>query len=189
MKSIIVSGDKRYGLSKTLKEKFPEAFFASRKTGFDFTKHEDTRCFVEMSLEYDVYISCSSLHSFLQTKLLHDVYKNWKENSHKGHIIALGSSADTPVKGSAWIYPIEKKSLRTYCRNLSQRVLGGGDSISSGVRVTYLSPGYVDTPKANEDHPEVKKIQTEYLANTIQWLLNQPEEYNISELCVDPIQP
>ncbi|MCC6138230.1 MAG: hypothetical protein IT287_06335, partial [Bdellovibrionaceae bacterium] len=39
---IIVSGNSKYGLGKSLFYKFPEAVFCSRSTAFDFT-HEEHR--------------------------------------------------------------------------------------------------------------------------------------------------
>ncbi|MCC6138537.1 MAG: hypothetical protein IT287_07880 [Bdellovibrionaceae bacterium] len=141
-----------------------------------------------MSLEYSIYISCSSLDKFAQTLLLQTVVQHWEKNHHKGHIIVLGSSADTPVKGTSWIYPAEKKALRAYARNLSQKVLGGHGAPSNGIRTTYISPGYLDTPDANDKHPAVVKLNCDYVTEVITWVLAQPQHVNISELCLDPLQ-
>lgn len=185
---IIVSGNGTYGLGKSIYARFPNASFYSRTNGFDFLKPEDRHRFSELSLGHSVYISCSALENFAQTLLLKDVVKKWEEHNHKGYIIVLGSSADTPVKGTSWLYPAEKKSLRAYTRNLSQKVLGGHGNASNNIRATYLSPGYLDTPEANEKHPEMKKLDCAYVADVIAWLLMQPSNVNISELCLDPLQ-
>lgn len=185
---IIVSGNGSYGLGKSIYKTFPQAKFCSRTNGFDFLKTDDRYRFAEMTLQYSTYISCSSLEGFAQTLLLETVYKVWEKHSHQGHIIAIGSSADVPVKGTAWIYPVEKKSLRSYMRNLSQRVLGGHGTRSNHIRTTYLSPGYLDTPEANEKHPGVRKLDCDYVAGVIAWLLSQPSAVNISELSLDPLQ-
>ncbi len=189
MKRIMVTGNKEYGLAQALGKVFPEAEFFSRSTtGTDLKKHEVREEIAQQSLEYDVYISCSCLSQFRQTLLLEQVYHTWRNNSKSGQIVCLGSSADTPVKGHGWLYPIEKKALKAYCRNLSLETLGGHGQRPSGLRVTYLSPGYLDTPKANAKHPEIKKINLEYLAKMIQWVLEQPPEININEISLDPIQ-
>lgn len=189
MKKIIVSGNPNYGLAQALNEIFPEAEFYSRShNGFDFKVHENHSEFARRSLGFDVYISCSCLSRFRQVLLLEEVYNTWINENHSGQIIVLGSSADTPVKGTPWIYPIEKKALRAFCRNLSMASLGGHGSKPSGIRMTYLSPGHIDTPKANQKHPGVDKLDPSYLAQIIKWVIDQPVEVNISELCLDPIQ-
>lgn len=185
---MIVSGNGTYGLGKSIYNKFPYAKFCSRTNDFDFLQESERWRFAEMSLQYDVYVSCSALDQFAQTLLLQTVVQVWEKHQHQGTIIVIGSSADTPVKGSSLIYPAEKKSLRAYARNLSQKVLGGHGTTSNGIRVTYLSPGYLDTPQANEKHPHVRKLNCDYIADTIAWLLEQPKTVNISELCLDPIQ-
>lgn len=185
---MIVSGNATYGLGKSLSAKFPQAQFCSRTSGYDFLQESDRFRFAEESLSASVYISCSALDKFAQTLLLQTVVQTWEAKKHSGQIIVLGSSADTPVKGTSWIYPTEKKALRAYSRSLSQKVLGGHGSASNGIRVTYLSPGHLDTPEANKKHPEVLKLDCDYVTDVVAWLLSQPANINISELCLDPIQ-
>ncbi|MCJ8277260.1 MAG: hypothetical protein HRT44_01815, partial [Bdellovibrionales bacterium] len=124
-KKIMVSGNKNYGLANALSKIFPNADFYSRSTSeTDLARYEVREEFAEKSLDYDIYISCSCLSQFRQTLLLEKVYKKWHENNKKGQIICLGSTADTPVKATGWVYPIEKKALRAYCKNLSMDSLG-----------------------------------------------------------------
>ena len=186
-KKILIAGNQEYGLSSALYKKWPDATFVSRTTGLkmDLCQLKNQRTIGEMSLEYDVFISVSSLWKFHQTSLVQEVAKRWKENEHEGYIIAIGSSADTPVKASTWLYPGEKKALRSYCRGLSQMV--AGDNFS-GFKVTYLSPGWMDTPVEDKKHPAIPKLNLEYVANTVEWLINQPKNVNISELCLDEIR-
>lgn len=186
--SIVVSGNSTYGLGKSLYKVFPDAKFCSRRNGFDFLKSQDRYLFAESTLAHSVYISCSGLEGFAQTLLVESVYRAWEKNNHHGHIIAIGSSADTPVKGVVTVYPIEKKSLRAYMRNLSQRVLGGHGSRSNQIRTTYLSPGYLNTPAIEEKHPHIRKLDCDYVAEVIAWLLQQPKSVNLSEISLDPIQ-
>lgn len=186
---IVVSGNSKYGLAQSLKVKFPDAVFFSRsESNSNFTSSAELKKFAELSLIYNTYISCSCLYNFNQTLLLEAVAKCWLKNGHRGQIIVIGSSADSPVKGTDWLYPIEKKSLKAYCRNLSLMTLGGHDSKPCGFRITYLSPGYLNTPKANEKYPDIKKLDTDYIADLIHWLLEQPINININEISLDPIQ-
>ncbi len=189
-KSIIVSGNPKYGLAEAIHRRFPEARFFSRShSGTDFKNAENMDEFAKTSLKYEVYISCSCLSRFRQTLLLEAVYQEWLKAGKHGQIIAIGSTADTPVKGTPWLYPIEKKALKAYCRNLSFATLGGHGSKPSGIRVTYISPGYIDTPKARENHPGKSMLTSESVVDAINWVMGQPEGVNVSEIALDPIQP
>ena len=186
-KKILIAGNQEYGLSGALYKKWPDATFISRSTGLkmDLCLLKNQRHIAELSLEYDVFISVSSLWKFHQTSLVQEVSKKWKEQKHKGYIIAVGSSADTPVKASTWLYPGEKKALRAYCRGVSQMV--SGDNYC-GFKMTYLSPGWMRTPIEEKKHPDIPKLDLEYVANTVEWLINQPDTVNISELCLDEVR-
>ena len=188
-KSMIVSGNPNYGLGEALARKWPEARFYSRShNDSDFSKHDTILEFAKQSLNYEVYLSCSCLSRFRQTLLLEAVVQEWMKAGKKGLIVAIGSTADTPVKGTPWMYPIEKKALKAYCRNLSMAALGGHGSKPSGIRISYISPGYLDTPGANKSHPGVLKIDCDTIANTVEWVINQPEHINVSEIALDPVQ-
>ena len=110
---ILVAGNKNYGLAAELFKLYPDAFFASRTSGFDLTKNDDQKKLADLVLEYDVFINCSALHKFNQTVLLDTVYKKCTENNHRPYIICIGSTTDRVKKGGAWIYNAEKKALKT----------------------------------------------------------------------------
>jgi hypothetical protein len=182
---LLIAGNPTYGFSSALKARYPTATFASRSEGnWDLTTTEHKRQLASLSLQYDVFISVSCLWKFNQVLLVQEVISQWIKNDHAGYIIAIGSSADTPIKGTEWLYPVEKKSLRAYCRQLSQ--ISAGEN-KHKFKVTYLSPGNLHTPLQDEKMPQVNKIDCGYLANVVDWLLNQPWHINISELCLDRI--
>ena len=187
-KQIAITGNPDYGLAKALAKIVSADFFSRKCGGFDFSIEAKRLEFAELSKSYSIFVNCAALWRFQQTLLLEQVYKAWVAAGHQGHIINLGSTADTPVKGSDWVYPVEKKALRAYSRNLSFASLGGHGSRPSGIRITYLSPGYLNTPGMEKKYPGVKKIETDYVASVIAWLIAQPAHINISELCLDPIQ-
>tara|TARA_B100000809_G_scaffold234563_1_gene252062 strand:- start:113 stop:667 length:555 start_codon:yes stop_codon:yes gene_type:complete len=181
---IIIAGNPEYGLSKSVCKLHSDATFISRSHGnMDLTIPSRQREFAKLSLEYNIFISISCLWRFAQTELVQEVAKNWIERKH-GYIIAIGSSADTPIKGSAWMYPVEKKALRAYCRQLSQVSAGDNDC---KLKVTYLSPGNLHTPKQDEKLPGYPKLDCDYVASIIKWLIDQPTDVNISELCFDKL--
>ena len=155
------AGNPEYGLAKAIKEKFPNADFVSRDYGgFDLSIPSKQREVAELSMDYDIFIAVSCIWRFAQTEYVQEVAKRWIDRKH-GYIIAIGSSADTPVKGTAWMYPAEKKALRSYCRQLSQISAGENDC---KLKVTYLSPGNIHTPKQDEKMPDTPKLEPTYLA-------------------------
>lgn len=187
-KKILVTGNPKYGLAQGICSKM-KADFISRSNGFDLTNKENQLKCVNLSLDYDVFINSSALYGFNQVHLLQMVYERWEKEIHRGHIINLGSTADVSIKGTSWVYPIEKKALKAYSKNLSMAILGGHGENPSGIRVSYISPGHIKTESSDKKHPHVKKIDPEYLAEVILWVIKQPEGINISEMALDPIQP
>lgn len=183
--SILVAGNKNYGLANSIQNITSEAKFASRSTGYDLSIMSKQEELASESLHYDVFISVSSLYNYYQNQLIEKIVKTWYNNQHQGYILVIGSTADTPVPGTIWQYPAEKKSLRAYCRQISMLI---SSENPPPFRMTYLSPGNMNTPKAEEKRPEVPKLDTDYIVEIIGWLLNQPQNVNISELCLDRIQ-
>ena len=182
---ILVVGNKHYGQAQAIHKLYPDATFLSRSTGYNLQEHSVRVDIAKMSLDYDVFISVSTLSGFAQTKLVEEIMKLWWITNHPGYLIAFGSSADTPVKGTSWVYPAEKKALRAYCRQQGQAIAG---DTPPNWKVTYLSPGNLHTPKQDEKMPETPKLDTDYVASVIDWLISQPKNINISELCLDRIQ-
>ncbi len=188
-KSILIVGNRNYGLAHALSKKFPTATFVSRTdSGSDLANYDTREQLAQDSINFDIIVLCSCLSQFRQTLLLERIYSSWISKNIHGQIVCIGSTADTPVKGTPWLYPIEKKALKAYCRNLSMAALGGHGSSPSGIRITYVSPGYLDTPRTETKHPNVRKISADYLAAIIEWVLQQPDNVNINSISLDPIQ-
>jgi len=183
--NLLMAGNENYGLAKSIKKIYPNVVSLSRTSGYNLNKVEIRQQVAEISLNFDVFLLISALGDFNQTQLLKEIIVKWQEKNHKGYIIALGSSADTPVKGTSWIYPVEKKALRAYCRQLSQMV---ASEAPPDWKITYLSPGNLNTPRQEEKLPHVPKLDCDYVAKIIGWLISQPPNINISEMCLDQIQ-
>lgn len=192
----LIAGNPTYGLSSAISARLLDNWkpglilensvsWCSRShNNSDLTSVASQKAFANSSLDSDVTIVVSCLWGYEQVKLVERIGKAWAEHSHDGYLIVLGSSADTPVKGTAWGYPAEKKALRAYCRQLSQ--MSAGEN-SHKFRVTYLSPGNMHTPKQDEKMPDTVKLNTAYVADVIVWLTSQPNNVNISELTLDAI--
>lgn len=182
---MLVIGNKDYGLASSINKHYPDAEYYSRTTGYNLGKRDVRQNVAEKSLQHDVVVLCSALGDFSQVLLAEAIAKEWWKANHKGYLIAVGSSADTPVKGSKWIYPVEKKALRAYMRQLSQAV---SSDTPPNWKCTYIAPGNMHTIRQDEKMPDTPKLDTDYVAGVFKWLIEQPANINISELCLDRIQ-
>lgn len=188
MKKILVTGNPDYGTAKGINEVLDNCDFCSRTNGYDLSKEEKQKKLAELSLNYDVFIACSTIWDAHQMNYVIKVVKKWQEKNHKGQIIVFGSGADTYVKGTTWEYPAFKKGLRAYCRQISSLCGSTDPNYFSTFRLTYLSPGNIATPKQQEKMPGVNMLQPTDLGNVVKWLINQPDYINISEICLDRFQ-
>jgi len=182
---MLVIGNKEYGLAESIAKLYPHAEYYSRSSGYNMGKRDVRQQASGKSLDHDVVILCSALGDFSQVLLAEAIAKEWVKNNHQGYLIAVGSSADTPVKGSQWIYPVEKRALRAYMRQLSQAC---SSDTPPACKTTYIAPGNMHTPRQDEKMPDTLKLDTDYVAGVIKWLIDQPHNVNISELCLDRIQ-
>ena len=178
---ILVAGNKNFGLAAELLKLYPDAFFASRTTGFDLTANDDQKRLADLVLEYDVFINCSALWKFNQTVLLDTVYKKCVENKHYPYIICIGSTTDRVKKGGAWLYNAEKKALRDYCNTLGMNGVWG-----SAPKITLISFGSLSNVQAK--HPDRKCMDIDRAANYIKWLIEQPTDICVNEISIDPLQ-
>jgi NADP-dependent 3-hydroxy acid dehydrogenase YdfG len=178
---ILVAGNKNYGLAAELFKLYPDAFFASRTTGFDLTANDDQKRLADLALEYDVFINCSALWKFNQTVLLDAVYKKCTEKNHRPYIICVGSTTDRVKKGGAWLYNAEKKALRDYCNTLGMNGVWG-----VAPKITLISFGSLSNVQSK--HPDRTCMAIDKAANYIKWLIEQPKDICVNEISIDPLQ-
>jgi len=181
---ILITGNKNKGLAKVLYKHFSqnhEVECISREGLMDLSTIKGREELTYGSIVFDVFINCSKLHSFNQTIILKKVWDRWMSTTNKGHIINIGSTVDTGLKGGSRLYTVEKVALRNLSRKLSLDATSG-----NGIKVTYLSLGYLDT--LGVSFADKIKISLEEVCNTIQWILDFPVNVNINEISMDPIQ-
>ena len=181
---ILVSGNPTFGLAEALNAVLEEheLNFVSRTTHqLDLTKTENQQAFADMSLNYDVVILNSALWKFNQTLLLEAVYKKLKAQGKQTLIICIGSTTDRVMKATDWLYNAEKKALRDYCNSLGMTGVW-----AKNPRVTLISFGSLSNVQAK--HPDRKTIPIKKAAEYIKWILEQPSEFHINEISIDPLQ-
>ncbi len=187
---VLITGNKYYGLCKAICNIFDSVDYisyhtASRSNNWSLDQaSEQTRLadyFVDN--DFDIFINNSALWKFHQVMIAEQVYTKCIDKQKSAHIINIGSTADTGVKGRTWRYPTEKKALKDYNRDLTYMAIGG-----SNIKTTLISPGSLTTSSVMKKHPDRKLIDTDYIAELVLWLIKQPTYVNINEISLDPIQ-
>jgi NADP-dependent 3-hydroxy acid dehydrogenase YdfG len=95
----------------------------------------------------------------------------------KGHLLITGSRAGR-VSLSGSVYGATKWFVTGYGQNLAQEMSG------TGVRVTVIEPGMVDTPFFDE--PKPKALKSEDVAGAVMYALAQPAHVHVSEILMVP---
>ena len=190
MKKILITGNRNYGLCKSICNLFDtvddiDYTTVSRSNGWNLDVGPEQKRLADYFVDnkFDIFINNSAIWKFHQIMIADQVYAKCVEEKHSAYLIHMGSTADTGVKGRTWRYPTEKKALRDYNRDLTYMTMGG-----SNIKTTCLSPGSLTTPSVMKKHPDRKFLDTEYVADLNLWLINQPDYVNINEISVDPIQ-
>ena len=190
MRKILITGSRKYGLCEAMCNLFdtmPDIEYetASRSNGYHLDTSEGQRKLAEYYIEgnFDIFINNSAIWKFQQVMIVECVFNAMEDADRKGHIINIGSTADTGVKGRTWRYPTEKKALKAYNRDLTYKAMGG-----SNIKTTLISPGSLTTTSVMKKHTDRKLIDVEYIAELVVWTINQPEYINVNELSIDPIQ-
>ena len=96
---------------------------------------------------------------------------------HKGHLLLTGSRAGrAPLKGS--VYGATKWAITGYGQNLREELA------DTGVRVTLIEPGMVDTPFF--DTPKPDALTSQDVARSVLYAISQPDHVNVSEILIVP---
>ncbi|CAB4857082.1 unannotated protein [freshwater metagenome] len=94
----------------------------------------------------------------------------------RGHIVLMSSVAGRVPTGS--LYSGTKFAVTGIGRSLRTELLG------SGVRVTLIEPGFVDTPFFTE--PPEMALSDQDIARSVMYALEQPPHVDVSEILIRP---
>ena len=99
---------------------------------------------------------------------------------HQGHILLTGSAAGrATIPGS--MYSASKWAVTGIGYNLREELRG------SGVRVTLIEPGMVDTPFFDQA-PE-HALEDRDIANAVMYAIGQPAHVDVNEILIRPTPP
>ena len=103
-------------------------------------------------------------------------------NQSSGHIINIASISGFEVTKMSTIYSATKAAVHTITQGLEKELA------KTGVRVTSVSPGMVDTPLSGQtDWGERKKLEPKDIAEAVVYALQQPSHVNVNEITVRPV--
>lgn len=99
-----------------------------------------------------------------------------------GHIINIASVSGFEVTKISTVYSATKYAVRAISMGLEKELA------KTGVRVTNISPGMVDTELAsNHKWEDRKKLEAKDIANAVVYAVTQPDYVNVNEITVRPV--
>ncbi|HHC6231691.1 TPA: SDR family oxidoreductase [Staphylococcus aureus] len=99
-----------------------------------------------------------------------------------GHLINIASISGFEVTKSSTIYSATKAAVHTITQGLEKELP------KTGVKVTSISPGMVDTAITAAYNPsDRKKLDPQDIAEAVLYALTQPKHVNVNEITVRPV--
>ncbi|EOA9916286.1 SDR family oxidoreductase [Staphylococcus aureus] len=99
-----------------------------------------------------------------------------------GHLINIASISGFEVTKSSTIYSATKAAVHTITQGLEKELA------KTGVKVTSISPGMVDTAITAAYNPsDRKKLDPQDIAEAVLYALTQPKHVNVNEITVHPV--
>lgn len=96
-----------------------------------------------------------------------------------GHLINIASISGFEVTKSSTIYSATKAAVHTITQGLEKELA------KTGVKVTSISPGMVDTAITAAYNPtDRKKLEPQDIAEAVLYALTQPKHVNVNEITV-----
>ncbi|HDC9293618.1 TPA: SDR family oxidoreductase [Staphylococcus aureus] len=99
-----------------------------------------------------------------------------------GHLINIASISGFEVTKSSTIYSATKAAVHTITQGLEKELA------KTGVKVTSISPGMVDTAITAAYNPSDRKnLDPQDIAEAVLYALTQPSHVNVNEITVRPV--
>lgn len=99
-----------------------------------------------------------------------------------GHLINIASISGFEVTKSSTIYSATKAAVHTITQGLEKELA------KTGVKVTSISPGMVDTAITAAYNPsDRKKLDPQDIGEAVLYALTQPSHVNVNEITVRPV--
>lgn len=121
-----------------------------------------------------------------------EAVRDMRERGDVGHVIHVSSMAAHRVPPGSGVYSATKFAVRSLTEGLRQELR----ALGSGIRVTSVSPGYVETEFAERYHRSGEKARKTYspfkvledvdVADAIAWVLGTPPHMQVHDVLIRP---
>jgi NADP-dependent 3-hydroxy acid dehydrogenase YdfG len=118
--------------------------------------------------------------------------RDMRRQGGKGHVIHISSMSGHRVPGGSGVYAASKFAVRALTEGLRKELRAA----ELDIRVSSISPGYVETEFAEKYHQSEEKaaevysrytvLQPEDIANAVAYILNQPEHVEVNDVLLRP---
>ncbi|MEM8545470.1 MAG: SDR family NAD(P)-dependent oxidoreductase [Cyanobacteria bacterium P01_H01_bin.119] len=123
-----------------------------------------------------------------------EAVKDMQINESKGHVIHISSMAGHRIPAIGGLYSASKFAVRSLTEGLRRELRAA----QSPIRVSSISPGFVETEfaekysksieQARQTYSQFPVLQPEDIADAVAYVLNQPEHVQIHDILVRPTQ-
>jgi NADP-dependent 3-hydroxy acid dehydrogenase YdfG len=121
-----------------------------------------------------------------------EAVQNMRDRGGRGHIIHISSMSGHRVPSSSGVYAASKFAVRALTEGLRQELRAA----DSEIRVSSISPGYVETEFAEKYHNSQEKAQAVYsrfpvlqpqdIAEAVWYVLSQPSHVQVHDVMLRP---
>ena len=121
-----------------------------------------------------------------------EAVQDMKRNGRAGHVLHVSSMSAHRVPEGSGVYSATKFAVRSLTEGLRRELNEEG----SPIRVSSISPGFVETEFAEVFHGDAsaaertygryKVLESEDVAEAVLWMLSQPEHVQVHDLLVRP---
>lgn len=111
---------------------------------------------------------------------IHEVLAGMMEQQ-SGHIINISSVSGQEVTKVSAVYSATKYAVRALSMSMEKELA------KTGVRVTNISPGMVNTELSTGGAGDRKPLEADDIAKAIVYAVTQPEYVNVNEITVRPV--
>lgn len=111
---------------------------------------------------------------------LHQVIPDMVERG-AGHIVNIASVSGFEVSKQSTVYSATKFAVRAISTGLEKELA------RTGVRITNISPGMVDTALNTRGNADRKPLDASNIADSVAYAILQPAHVNINEMTIRPV--
>lgn len=121
-----------------------------------------------------------------------EALRQMEVRGQEGHVIHISSMAAHRVPPGSGVYSATKFAVRSLTEGLRQELRAKG----SPIRVTAISPGFVETEfaarfhnseeKAREIYGQLEVLRPEEIADAVTYVLSQPPHVQVHDILVRP---